>query len=32
MKNYQKNMKNLFMALPCMFEKPKATVYDNLNS
>ena len=31
MKNYQKNMKNLFMALSCMFEQLTATVYDNLN-
>ena len=31
MKNYQKNPKNLFMAFSCMFEQPKASVYDNLN-
>ena len=31
MKNYQKNMKNLFMALSCMFEELTATLYDNLN-
>ena len=31
MKNDQKNPKNLFMAFSCMFEQPKATVYDNLN-
>ena len=31
MKNDQKNPKNLFMAFSCTFEKPKATVYDNLN-
>ena len=31
MKNDQKNPKNLFMALSCMFQQPKATVYENLN-
>ena len=31
MKNYQKNMKNLFMAFSCMFEQLTTTVYDNLN-
>ena len=31
MKNYQKNMNNLFMAFSCMFEQLTATVYDNLN-
>jgi hypothetical protein len=31
MKNYQKNMKNLFMAFPCIFKQLKATVYNNLN-
>ena len=31
MKNYQENMKNLFMAFSCMFEPLTATVYDNLN-
>ena len=30
MKNYQKNPKNLFMAFSCMFDQPKAAVYDNL--
>ena len=27
----RKNVKNLFMAFPCMFEQLTATVYDNLN-
>jgi hypothetical protein len=31
MKNYQKNMKNPFMAFPCMYEKLKVAVHDNLN-
>ena len=31
MKNYQKNMKNLFMAFSCMFEQLKVAVHDNLN-
>ena len=31
MKTYQKNPKNMFMAFPCMFEQPKAIVYENLN-
>ena len=30
MKNYQKNMKTLFMAFSCMFEQPKAALHDNL--
>ena len=31
MKNYQKNMKNLFMAFSCMFEQLKVAVLDHLN-
>ena len=31
MKNDQRNQKNLFMELSCMFEQLKAAVYNNLN-
>ena len=31
MKNYQKNMKNLFMAFSWMFEQLRAAAYDTLN-
>ena len=31
MKNYLKNMKNLFMAFSCIFEQLTSTVYENLN-
>ena len=31
MNNYQKNPMNIFIAFSCMFEQPKANVYDNLN-
>ena len=31
MKNDQKNPKNLFMALSCMYEQLKAAIYNNLN-
>ena len=31
MKNAQKNPKNLFMALSCIFEQLKAAVYNDLN-
>ena len=30
MKNYQENVRNLFIAFSCMFEQLKVAIYDNL--